>query len=160
MALAAGLAVISLYLIDSVDGRLFLNSSLSQLELFLVPLTGYAANTYAHERLHYEAFEFQGLDALYIRPTAVAALYQDVEEREAVISLLAPQLISPLYIALIFIISNPVLIAVLSWALLLNVVGATDDLLWTGHRLRWPEGTVMLTTLEPTNYVAFPESAE
>jgi cytochrome c oxidase subunit IV len=150
------LAILSYCIVYFSAGTLFAQSTIITV---LALVGGHAANTFFHESLHYYALEFCGLNAVYANPKGVLAPQQQLQTRDAVVSLLAPQLLSIIYLTVLLLVSNSVVLVFVSWALLLNIVGGTDDFIWSVRRFQWPSGTIMLSTLEPADYVAFPKAA-
>ncbi len=121
------------------------------------------ASLYIHESLHYIANMLLGYDPVFKWPNIVYVPDVPLPFREATVVLLAPQILSFVYILLLVtgVVSKFETFVV--WGLILNLVGGSKDLFWVFRRATWPSGTKVVVSKdgpnsEPADYVSFPES--
>lgn len=117
------------------------------------------ASLYAHESLHYLASSVLGYDPVFLWPNAVYVPEETLNLREISTMLLAPQLLSIIYVYLLLIGLGPSLELVIGWGLVLNLGGAASDVAWIFRRVTWPEGTKVVVGDDQENYVAFPKDS-
>jgi len=113
-----------------------------------------AATLYLHESMHYVVADFFGYEPKFVWPNRVDFGVEILRTRPTVASLLAPQLLSVLYVELIYVGVAPVLEIILVISLLLNLFAGAADVCWAIRRLSWPRGTVFINDGDE-GYVAF-----
>lgn len=127
---------------------------------FLVALAafglGETADTFAHESLHYLVLSKLGYDPIYDWPTRVYVPGEHIKTQDMVSALLAPQLLSVLYVVLLIFTSNSVIHLMAGIGLVFNLFGGRGDILWSIKRIRWPEGTRVVLDEEQQTYVSHP----
>lgn len=124
---------------------------------FLVALIfAFAGSGFLHESAHFVMADYLDCEPNFVWPNLVEFGIETLPTKEAVASLLAPQLLSVGYVALIIAGVIPSLEVVLVYALVLNVLPAAYDVSWAIRRLTWPRGTIVLLH-SGENYVAFPK---
>ncbi len=124
---------------------------IAQIVLFIFIITG---SLYLHESAHYVVLDYIGYEPSFVWPNRVDFGKEILQTKETVVSLLAPQLLSIFYLALLYIGTSPVVDFMLFWAFGLNLVPSRYDICWAIRRLTWPKGTIVILT-ESQNYVAF-----
>lgn len=149
-------AVVSLLLIfaigESLSVRYLLpNDPISNIAALIF---GVAASLYLHESVHYIVTDFLDYEPEFVWPNRVKFGVDILATKPTVASLLAPQILSILYIAFIYIGVAPALEVILSFSLLLNLFAGAKDVSWAIRRLTWPRGTIFMID-DDEGYVAF-----
>lgn len=152
IGLLLGIAAVVIF---SKDVMLYPESSLK-----LVVAAGLAitASLFIHESLHYVANSALGYDPVYVWPNMVCVPRKHLEFWESAVALLAPQLLTAVYIALLVTEAVPGFEIILGWGLVMNLGGASADLAWVVRRATWPDGTRVIVGDDHENYVAFPKN--
>jgi hypothetical protein len=128
-------------------------------ETALLAVFGILGNVYAHESVHFITSREMGYEPSFVWPNIVIEPNQEIPTTDAVVKLCSPQILSIVYVFLIPQVGAATQF-LLVWGLFANFVGGANDFLWSVRRLLWPAETLMTTTTEPRNYVAFPKSHE
>ncbi|QGA84105.1 metalloprotease family protein [Halomicrobium sp. LC1Hm] len=117
----------------------------------------FTGSLFAHESLHYLTNSILGYEPVYLWPNKVYVPNVPISRQDIVLILLAPQLLSILYIALLLADLTPGLEIMFEVALIYNIAGGYSDLTWILRRLTWPRGTRVIVTKDQDTYVSFPE---
>jgi hypothetical protein len=117
---------------------------------------GLAGTLFLHESLHFIADRALGYNPVYIWPSSVYIPDEDVETWESIVGLLAPQLLTIIYIPLLLTGDLGDMEHLLVWGLLMHSLGSYSDLLWIFRLLLWPDDTMVTVGEDLENYVAFP----
>lgn len=123
-------------------------------------LIGMTVTLYAHESLHYIAFLAHGFRPEFVWPNAVYAPDQAIGNWASISILVAPQILSVLFLGLLLWGVDTELEIVASAGFLLSLVGGATDIPWAVRRLTWPSGALVIVTDEKETFLAFPESGE
>lgn len=118
------------------------------------------ASLFIHESLHYVANAALGYDPVYVWPNMVYVPHKYLGFWEAAIALLAPQLLTAVYIVLLVTGAGTSFEIIIGWGLVLNLGGAAADVAWVFRRATWPDGTRVIVGDDHENYVAFPKNRE
>lgn len=120
-------------------------------------LFGVSANLYIHESIHFISLRKLGYDPEFYWPNHVWAPNAALSVRESVITLITPQLLTVVYIALIALSEVTAIDFMLVIALIFNLAGGLRDVAWATRRLLWPKGHLVLVDLEGREWVTFPK---
>jgi hypothetical protein len=131
----------------------------SNIELVVGVGIAISSSLFLHESLHYLANSKLGYDPVYLWPNKVYVPKENLELWESTMVLLAPQMLSVLYVAFLFMGSSPALELVVGWGLVLNLGGAASDVSWVIRRITWPEGTMVVVGDDHENYASFPKNS-
>jgi len=132
-------------------------SSLSDFFSILIALlVSISGALYLHESAHYIMTDYVGYEPEFVWPNQVRYGVDILHTKPTVSCLLAPQLLSPIYIVSIYVGVSPGLEAIVNVALLVNLIGGTLDVAWAIRRLTWPNGTVFING-ENKGYVSYPK---
>lgn len=119
---------------------------------------GIIGGLFSHESMHYVASSVQGNDPEYVWPNRVNFGADILYTKPTVVSLLAPQALSPLYFFPILYGVPPSLELMLWFAFGINFLGGLTDFIWSVRRLTWPRGTIVIQDEDGnTAYVAHPK---
>jgi hypothetical protein len=150
-----GLAVLVLAITISLNVQYKIPSS--QLSFITAFAFASAGSLYLHESVHYIVADYVGYEPIFVWPNRVDFGIDILQTKETVMSLLAPQLLSIIYLTLIYIGVVSTLEVILFWAFVLNFLAGVYDIAWAIRRLTWPKGTIVILC-EGENHVAFPEA--
>jgi len=118
---------------------------------------GAGVSLFIHVVLHYVTAAAFGYDPAYVWPNRVYVPGESLPVKHIIPVLLAPQLLSIVYLSLLLSGMSLTLEVIIGWGLLLNIQGAWSDVLWSIRRLTWPTGTRVVVEEDQSTYVAFPE---
>lgn len=128
----------------------------------LIVATGFAiaASLFIHESLHYVANSALGYNPVYVWPNMVCVPGENLDFWEATVALLAPQILTVLYVVLLLTKAVNSFKIIIGWGLILNLGGAASDVAWVLRRATWPDGTKVVVGDDHENYVAFPKDGK
>lgn len=130
----------------------------SSLTWIIAGTFGIIGSLFSHESLHYIASVARGNDPEYVWPNRVKFGSDILYTETTVVSLLAPQVLSPVYLLPILYGVPPSLELMLWFAFGINLFGGLHDLPWAVRRLTWPAGTIVIQDEDgETNHVAHPK---
>jgi len=118
---------------------------------------GLTTNLFLHETLHYITESWLGYDPIFELPNRVWTPDEALSVKDGVISLIAPQILTPAYIGLVFLTHSNVIEFMVVIALIFNVSGGFRDFAWIIRRLLWPDGHLVLVDSEGKEFVTFPK---
>jgi hypothetical protein len=118
---------------------------------------GVVTNLYLHESIHYYVESKLGFEPVFSWPSAVYVPDQPKTTREAVASLLSPQILTVIYLVVIVLSRDWRVDYMVAIALVFNVFGGFRGLAWAVRRITWPEGHLVLVDPDEREWVAFPE---
>jgi hypothetical protein len=116
---------------------------------------GVAGAVYLHESAHYLTTYYLNYKPEFVWPNRVNFGVNLLRTKPTVLALLAPQVLSVLYVILLVVGVPPSLEALLIYALAVNLFAGELDIVWAVRRLTWPNGTIVIPDGEDI-YVAFP----
>lgn len=117
------------------------------------------ASLYIHESLHYVANSVLGYEPVFKWPNGVYVPNASLGRWESIIVLLAPQLLTFVYVLLLISGAVKDLEIIIGWGLILNLGGASSDISWVVRRLSWPAETKIIVGEDMEDYVAFPQDS-
>ncbi|WP_225334594.1 hypothetical protein [Halomicrobium urmianum] len=136
------ITVITFYQPDIVD---FLAAS----------LFGAGANLYFHESIHYIALSRLGYDPIFDWPNSVWAPNVALSVKEGIIHLISPQILTVIYIGILFLTNTDEIAFMVIVAIVLNLAGGFRDVAWAIRRLLWPKGHLVLVDSKGNESVSF-----
>lgn len=119
---------------------------------------GLTTNLFLHESLHYLAQSWLGYNPTFELPNKVWTPNEALTVKEGVISLIVPQMLTPIYISLILMTNSDVIGFMVYIAIVFNLSGGLRDIAWVIRRFLWPEGHLVLVDSEGNEFVAYPDS--
>lgn len=123
--------------------------------LFTAAIFGIIANLFLHESIHYVTQSRLGYDPVFEFPNRVWSPNEAFTTREDVISLLSPQILTVIYIALLPLSESTVIDFMLVIAAIANLLGGLRDIAWAMRRVLWPEGHLVFVDSDGKTFVAF-----
>jgi hypothetical protein len=148
------LAILCHVIVESLNGLHLISDE--PLSLITAVLVGITASLYLHESTHYVVDYYFNYEPNFLWPNKVECGVYIIRTKPIVASLLAPQLLSIPYAALIYIGVTPTLELVLVSGLCFNLIGGYDDIPWAIRRLTWPKRTITINE-NSKDYVSFPK---
>jgi hypothetical protein len=131
--------------------------SVESMEVLVVGAFGVSGSIFLHESAHYLTAKGFGHNPDYIWPTSVKFGSDLLRTRETVVPLLAPQILSILYLLPLYYGVSHNLELILWIGFAINFLDGSKDVAWSVRRLTWPRGTVVILGENGENFVSFPE---
>ncbi len=132
----------------------------SSAELIVASGLAIAGTLFIHESLHYLANTALGYEPIYLWPNAVYVPEEFLSVKQITVVLLAPQLLTIIYVVLLLSGTVEIYETIIGWGLMMNLGGASSDVAWVIRRVTWPDGTRVVVGEDHMNYVSFPEPTE
>lgn len=123
---------------------------------FTAAIFGISTNLFLHESIHYVTQSWLGYDPVFELPNRVWTPNEAFSTNDGVLSLMTPQLLTLIYIPLLFLTEIAVIDFMVVIALIFNITGGFRDLSWAVRRLLWPKGHLVLVDSEGEEFVTFP----
>lgn len=129
----------------------------SGIEYLSAVVFGIGANIYFHESIHFITQSGLGFDPVFEFPNKVWTPNEAMGVKDAVLSLLSPQILTFAYLVLLPLINIEVIEFMIAIALIFNLTGGIQDISWAIRRLLWPSGNLVFVDSEGREYFSFPE---
>lgn len=138
---------------------IFIYYPISPAAYVAVTIFGLSTAIFLHEGFHYLTHSWMGYEPIFEFPSKVYTPNEPFDVQEGIISLLAPQILTLLYLVFLqFQLPNQIEFMIIL-SLIINTVGGLRDVAWTLKRVSWPSGHIVLVDSEGKEYVAFIENS-